>query len=89
MLASAEKICSHTLGDTLFLLFEQFYKNNEAQIWPKTKNNVRTIEAGVWNHRCKVTFLNKILLFSSNSTVSSVEILQMLRSIRLGIFGIF
>ena len=47
------------------------------------------------------TFLNKILLFSSNSTVSSVEILQMLRSIeflllfirlddhKLGIIGIF
>ena len=29
----------------------------------------------------KFTFLNKILLFSSNSTVSSVEILQMLRAI--------
>ena len=50
-------------------------------------------------------FFNKILLFSSNSTVSSVEMLQMLRSIKfplsfirfdgygddhkLGIFGIF
>ena len=45
--------------------------------------------------------LNKIILFCSNSTVSSVEILQMLRSIefplrfirlddhKLGIFGIF
>ena len=49
----------------------------------------------------KFTFLNKIILFSSNLTVSSVEILQMLRSIefplrfirlddhKLGIFGIF
>ena len=27
-------------------------------------------------------FFNKILLFSSNSTVSSVEMLQMLRSIK-------
>ena len=50
---------------------------------------------------CKFTFLNKIILFCSNLTVSSVEILQMLRSIefplrfirpndhKLGIFGIF
>ena len=29
----------------------------------------------------KFTFLNKVLLFSSNSTAWSVEILQMLRSI--------
>ena len=29
----------------------------------------------------KFSFLNKLLLFSSNSTVSSVEILQMSRSI--------
>ena len=52
----------------------------------------------------KFTFFNKIILFSSNSAVSSVEILQMLRSIefplrfipgftrlddhKLGIFGI-
>ena len=46
-----------------------------------------------------ITFINEILLFSSNSTVSSIEILQMLRSIefplqfiqlndhKLGIFG--
>ena len=54
------------------------HKNNEDQIWPKIKNNVRTIQAGngIWNHKCKVTFtfLNKILL-------SNVEILLMLRSI--------
>ena len=30
-------------------LYEQFNKNNEAQSWPKIKNNVRTI----WNHTCK------------------------------------
>ena len=47
------------------------------------------------------TFLNKILSFSSNSTVSSVEIFQMLKSMeiplrfirlydhKLGIFAIF
>ena len=47
------------------------------------------------------TFLNKIILFSSNSTVSSVEIFQMLRSMeiplrfirlydhKLGIFALF
>ena len=67
-------------------LKERFYKNvNKAQIWPKIKNNARTIQAGIWNHKslnAKFTFLNKILiLFSSKSTVSSVEILIMLRSI--------
>ena len=92
------------LRSSLYTLFKkkQLYKNNAAQNWPKIKDNVRTIQAGIWNHKCKVyTFLNKILLFSSNSTVSSVEILQMLRSIefplrfirlddhKLGIFGIF
>ena len=61
-----------------FYTEEQFYNNNEAQIWQKIKSNVRTIQAGVWNHACKVCFSN-ILLSSSNSTVSSVEILQMLR----------
>ena len=25
-------------------------KNNEAQIWPKIKKNVRTIQAGIWNY---------------------------------------
>ena len=38
----------------------RFYKNNicknEAQIWPKIKNNVRTMKAGIWNHKCKVYF---------------------------------
>ena len=33
-----------------------FYKNNEAQMWPKIKNNVRTIQAGIWNHKCKFYF---------------------------------
>ena len=32
-------------GYTLFFLQEQFYKNNEAQICPKIKNKLRTIEA--------------------------------------------
>ena len=62
---------------------------------------MRTIQAGIWNHKSKVYFLNKIILFSSNSTVSSVEILQMLRLIKfplrfvrlddhkLGIFEVF
>ena len=63
---------------TRFLL----YKNNEAQIWPKIKNKLRTIQAGIWNNKCKFTFfLNKILLLSSNSILSSVKILQTLRSI--------
>ena len=44
------------LVDTRFLFKEQFYKNNAAQIWPKIKNNVRTIQAGIWNHKCKVYF---------------------------------
>ena len=29
----------------LFVLLEQFYKNNEAQSCPKIKNKLRTIEA--------------------------------------------
>ena len=106
-----------------------FYKNNEAQIYPKIKNNVKTIQVGIWNHNSiifyyfiylpvhptlrnrrfmaalyrgeEVTDHNIFLLFSSNSTVSSAEILQMLRSIefplcfiwlddhKLDIFGIF
>ena len=36
-------------------IFISFYKN-EAQIWPKIKNNVGTIQAGIWNHRWKVYF---------------------------------
>ena len=31
-----------------------FHKNNEAQIWSKIKSNVKTIQAGIWNHKCKV-----------------------------------
>ena len=33
---------------SLYTLF--FYKNNEAQIYPKIKNNVKTIQVGIWNH---------------------------------------
>ena len=42
----------------LIFLLEQFrhIKNNEAQIMPKVKNNVRTIQAGIWNHKYKVYF---------------------------------
>ena len=57
------------------------YKNNGAKIWPKIKNNVRTIQAGIWNHKCKVYFSQLSSIISSNSNVSSVKILQMLRSI--------
>ena len=39
-----------------FFLEEQFYKNNEAQIWPKIRKNERTIQAGIWNHKSKVYF---------------------------------
>ena len=31
-----------------------FHKNNEAQIWSKIKSNVKTIQAGIWNLKCKV-----------------------------------
>ena len=67
-------------------------------MWPKIKNNARIIQVRIWNHNSKFTFLNEIILFSSNSTVSSVEILQMLRSIEFPLqfiglddhnFGIF
>ena len=44
------------LVDTRFLFKKQFYKNNAAIICPKIKNNVRTIQAGIWNHKCKVYF---------------------------------
>ena len=37
----------------------------------------------------KFTFLNKIVLFYSNSTVSSVEILQMLKSIEFPLPDLF
>ena len=40
---------------TLFLQ-QQFYKNNEAQICPQIKNNITTIQAGIWNHKRKVYF---------------------------------
>ena len=30
--------------------------NNKAQICPKIKNNVKTIEAGIWNRKCKIYF---------------------------------
>ena len=45
-------------------LYEQFYKNNEAQIWPKIKNNVRTIQAGIWNHKMQsLLFVIKLFYF--------------------------
>ena len=59
-----------------------FYKNNFTRTTRlKFGKKIKTIQAGIWNHKCKFTFFNKILLFSSNLTVSSVEILQMLRRI--------
>ena len=65
-----------------FFYIGAFFYKNEAQIWPKIKNNVRTIPGwGLESLKAKFTFLNKIILFFSNSTVSSVELLQMLRSI--------
>ena len=38
-------------------LVQQFYKNNEAQIWPKIKNRARTIEVAIEIIiKCKVYF---------------------------------
>ena len=34
-------------GFRFIALHTLFYKNNEAQIWPKIKNNVGTIQAGI------------------------------------------
>ena len=46
--AADEKITNGTRFSFLFFfLQEQFYNNNEAQIWLKVKNNVRTIQAGI------------------------------------------
>ena len=42
-------------GGTRFV--EQFHKSNEAQIWPKIKNNVRTIQAEFGIINAKFTFL--------------------------------
>ena len=39
----------------------QFCKN-EAQIWPKSKNIVRKIQAGIWNHK-SVLFSTKFYIF--------------------------
>ena len=67
----------------------------------KLRTTLEQSRLGFGIRNAKFTFLNKILLFSSNSTVSSVEILQMLKSNefpllfirredhKLGIFGIF
>ena len=65
-----------------------FYKNNfirtRLKVWSKIKNNVRTIQVGIWKHKCKVCFsYNKTLVFSSNLTVAGVKLLQMLRSVEL------
>ena len=48
----------HTLALVRYIFDTRFFfnKNNEAQIWPKSKNKLRTIEAGTWNHKCKVYF---------------------------------
>ena len=43
----------------LFVLYEQFYKNNEAQICPKIKNKLRTIEARL---QMQIKFNCKFLL---------------------------
>ena len=89
-------------GPIFGLLHAFFYKNNFIRTRVKLCQKLRTIQAGIWNHTCKkFTFLYKILLFSSNSTVSYFETLQLLRSLglplriiwlddqKLGIFGIF
>ena len=71
----------------MYYIKEHFYKNNEAQVWPRIKNNVRTIQTNPGRDLESVmnagfTFPNKFsVLFFSNSTVSSDEIFQMLRSI--------
>ena len=40
-------------------LWEQFYKNNEAQIWPKIKNKLRTIEARFQTQKLLKVFIEK------------------------------
>ena len=43
-------------GNTrFFFISEQFYKNNEAQICPKIKNKLRTIEARIHVSDANVT----------------------------------
>ena len=62
-----------------------FYKNNFIRTSLKFGQKLRTTSEqsrlGFGFINANFTFLSKILLFSSNSTVSNVEILQMLRSI--------
>ena len=43
----------------LFVLEEQFYKHNEAQICPKVKNELRTIETPGFGRKCSCKFLLK------------------------------
>ena len=71
-----------------------FYKNNfirttRARICQKIKNNARTIQAGILNHKCKVYFPYKVLLFSSNATVCWDWLLTRLDDHKLDIFGMF
>ena len=70
---------------TLFFI-RTINKNNEAQTWSKIKNNVRTIQAGIWNHNAKFTFLDNVLSFSSNSTASNVY--RALKYLNVAINGI-
>ena len=58
-----------------FLLQEQFYVNNEAQICPKIKESVRTTRVGTLkNKRCLDFFPNKILkLTKCNRDAKNVE----------------
>ena len=82
-----------------------FYKNNfirtKLKFGQKLRTTLEQSGLGFGIMIAKFASLNKILLFFSNSTVLSVEIFQMLRSIefplrfiwiddhKLGIFGIF
>ena len=60
-----ERALDHWAEPVLFGRSEQFYKN-EAQIWPKVKNNIRTIQAGIWNHKCKIYFFELFLTVAAS-----------------------
>ena len=86
---------------TGFFLEEQFIRTTRLKFAQKLRTSLEQSRLGFGIIYAKFSFLNNILLFSSNSTVSSVEILQMLRSIKftlqcirlhdqkLGTIGIF
>ena len=57
-------LCRYAVPFQPWRRIHAFFYKNEAQIWPKIKNNVRTIQAGIRNHKVQsLLFLIKLYYF--------------------------